>query len=124
DRRAIRWALTPQRRQKFGPRVRFYLLPRLGRDGNYLFELEAQPGGPEGRSDTTAGSWPIRIVERPRNFPASRSCCLLIVVGRVSWFQCGGTSSQTRCKFIIAPSPTPCAAGLSLLIPGTTTMET
>ena len=96
DRRAIRWALVPQRRQKLGPRVRFCLLPRLGRDGNYLFELEAQPGGPEGCSDTTAGSQPIGIIERPRSVPASRSCLLLVVVGKVSWFACGGTSSRTR----------------------------
>jgi hypothetical protein len=37
----------------------FLFLPEEGRNGNYLFELEAQPGGPEGRSDTTAGSKPI-----------------------------------------------------------------
>jgi hypothetical protein len=29
-----------------------------GRDGNYLFELEAQPGGPLGRSIMKAGSRP------------------------------------------------------------------
>lgn len=27
-----------------------------GPSGNYFFELKAQPGGPEGRSFTTAGS--------------------------------------------------------------------
>ena len=36
------------RRQKLGLRVRFRLLPKEGRNGIYLFELEAQPGGPEG----------------------------------------------------------------------------
>ena len=49
-----------------------------GRDGNYLFELEAQPGGPEGRSLTTAGSRPIDIVERPRSvpdLPVLHGCC-------------------------------------------------
>lgn len=38
-----------------------------GSSGNYLFELIAQPGGPEGRSDTMTGSWPIRKIELPRN---------------------------------------------------------
>jgi hypothetical protein len=36
-------------------------------NGTYLFELAAQPGGPEGRSDTTAGSEPISVVDRPRS---------------------------------------------------------
>jgi RHS repeat-associated protein len=38
-----------------------------GQNGNYLFELEAQPGGPMGRPDTTAGSKPISPVGRPRS---------------------------------------------------------
>ena len=39
---------------------------RFGQNGNYLSELEAQPGGPEGRPHTTAGSWPIAITGRPQ----------------------------------------------------------
>lgn len=35
-------------------------------NGNYLCELEAQPGGPEGRPDTTAGSKPINKPGLPR----------------------------------------------------------
>jgi RHS repeat-associated protein len=38
-----------------------------GQNGNYLFELEAQPGGPMGRPDTTAGSKPINPAGRPRS---------------------------------------------------------
>ena len=38
-----------------------------GQNGNYLFELEAQPGGPMGRPDTTAGSKPITPIGRPRS---------------------------------------------------------
>jgi YD repeat-containing protein len=37
-----------------------------GQNGTYLSELLAQPGGPEGRSITTAGSWPILVHDRPR----------------------------------------------------------
>ncbi|MGA2988774.1 MAG: RHS repeat-associated core domain-containing protein, partial [Terriglobia bacterium] len=37
-----------------------------GTNGTYLFELVAQPGGPEGRPLTTAGSKPIRILGRPQ----------------------------------------------------------
>ena len=37
-----------------------------GQNGNYLSELEAQPGGPEGRPHTTAGSKPIPILGRPQ----------------------------------------------------------
>jgi hypothetical protein len=37
------------------------LLPRFARDGNYLFALEAQQGGPEGCSIMTAGSQPITV---------------------------------------------------------------
>ena len=45
-----------------------------GLTGTYLFELEAHPGWPQGRSLTTAGSKPIRIIERPRRGrPWSRS---------------------------------------------------
>lgn len=43
--------------------------------GNYLSELEAQPGGPSGWSHTTAGSKPIAVVDRPRGerpFPTLR----------------------------------------------------
>ena len=52
---------------KHGLRDRMVASRRNGPNGNYLFELEAQPGGPEGRSDTTAGSKPILTIERPRN---------------------------------------------------------
>ena len=54
---------------------------RQGRNGNYLFELEAQPGGPEGRSDNMTGSQPITKPERPRSVPALRSCQVLVVAG-------------------------------------------
>ncbi len=43
--------------------------------GNYLSELEAQPGGPSGWSHTTAGSKPIAGIDRPRGerpFPTLR----------------------------------------------------
>jgi hypothetical protein len=39
----------------------------FGQNGNYLSELEAQPGGPEGRPDTTTGSKPILIIGRPQD---------------------------------------------------------
>src|SRR5271165_1264285 len=39
---------------------------RQGQNGTYLFELAVQPGGPEGRPDTTAGSKPISVVGRPQ----------------------------------------------------------
>src|ERR1017187_7100900 len=68
----------------------------VGPSGIYLFELGAQPGGPEGRSHTTAGSKPIAVVERPRSVPALRSCLVVLVVGTASWCQSGGTSSRTR----------------------------
>jgi hypothetical protein len=73
-----------------------FFLPLAGPNGNYLFELEAQPGGPEGRSDTTAGSKPLLVIERPRSVPALWSCLQMVVVGTDSWFPRGGTSSQTR----------------------------
>src|SRR5450631_449918 len=38
----------------------------FGQNGNYLSELEAQPGGPEGRPHMTAGSKPIRKLGRPQ----------------------------------------------------------
>src|SRR5688572_31617156 len=44
-----------------------------GQIGTYLFELGAQPGGPWGSSDTTAGSRPIRDLERPRDDRPLRS---------------------------------------------------
>jgi len=37
----------------------------FGQNGNYLSELKAQPGGPEGRPHTTTGSKPIPILGRP-----------------------------------------------------------
>ena len=39
--------------------------PRNGQDGNYLFELEAQPGLPEGGSVTTASSMLSTSIEQP-----------------------------------------------------------
>jgi len=93
----------------------FRLLP-VGRDGIYLFELEAQPGGPEGRSDNIAGSQPINRIERPRSVPALRSC-LLVVDGTNSWFHSGNTSSRTRCSSIV-PVPRRSAARFSFFIPG------
>ena len=45
---------------------RAYRRSRVGLNGTYLYELEAQPGGPEGRPDTTAGSKPIRKNGRPQ----------------------------------------------------------
>src|SRR5690606_24262232 len=38
----------------------------LGMNGTYLSEFATQPGGPEGRPHTTAGSKPIRETGRPR----------------------------------------------------------
>ena len=35
-------------------------------NGTYLFELAAQPGGPEGRPHIVTGSWPIVQTGRPR----------------------------------------------------------
>jgi len=61
-----------------------------GLSGNYLSELEAQPGGPSGRSLTTAGSKPIDEVDRPRGerpFPTRR------VIAPAPL-----TSSRTRCE--------------------------
>jgi hypothetical protein len=37
-----------------------------GQNGTYLFEFSAQPGGPEGRPHTTAGSKSITVTGRPR----------------------------------------------------------
>jgi len=37
-----------------------------GQNGTYLCELKAQPGSPEGRPHTTAGSKPKPIIGRPR----------------------------------------------------------
>lgn len=45
-------------------------------NGTYLFELEAQPGGPEGRPHTTTGSKPKSITGRPRGV---RPCSPLLV---------------------------------------------
>ena len=42
-------------------------------NGTYLFELAAQPGGPSGRPDTTAGSGPISVVGRPRSVRPPRT---------------------------------------------------
>ena len=39
---------------------------RVGLNGTYLYELEAQPGGPEGRPDMTAGSKPIGEIGLPQ----------------------------------------------------------
>ena len=86
DRRLCRWdrpqatrtsgggGLDPESAARNGPPH-----PPQGRNGNYLFELEAQPGGPEGRSNTTAGSQPIGVIERPQSVPALRSCHLFAV---------------------------------------------
>ena len=38
-----------------------------GANGNYLFEIESQPGGPAGRSDTLTGSKPKRLIELPQD---------------------------------------------------------
>jgi hypothetical protein len=40
-------------------------MTREGLAGNYLFELKAHPGWPQGRSLTTTGSKPINVIERP-----------------------------------------------------------
>jgi len=88
-----------------GPARGCLLLSKEGRNGIYLFELEAQPGGPEGRSDTAAGSKPIYAVERPRSVPALRSC-LVVVDGTESWFHSGNTSSRTRYGHIVPISRT------------------
>ena len=46
---------------------------RNGPDGNYLFELEAQPGGPERGSVTTASSKLSRCIEQPLKTSGPRS---------------------------------------------------
>ena len=57
-----------------------------GPNGIYLFELEAQPGGPKGRSDMTAGSKPISIIEQPRSVrPSGLALLLVVVVKSVGW---------------------------------------
>ena len=56
-----------------------------GQNGNYLSELEAQPGGPEGRPHTTAGSKPIPILGRPQGVrprsPDPNQCDPASVIG-------------------------------------------
>ena len=42
------------------------LLESNGPNGNYLFELEAHAGKPEGWSVKKTGSWPIGQVDRPQ----------------------------------------------------------
>ena len=46
---------------------------RNGQDGNYLFELEAQPGGPERGSVTTASSKRNTSIEQPLKTSGPRS---------------------------------------------------
>ncbi len=92
--------------------------PEIGPNGIYLFELEAQPGGPAGRSDTTAGSKPIRCLERPQSAPALRSCHF-VLVGTNAWFHSGNTLSRTRYLSHI-PVSAQSATLLSSFIPGTT----
>ena len=51
------------------------MTPRAaGQNGNYLCELEAQPGRPEGRPHTTAGSKPITIIGRPQDVRPCSPC--------------------------------------------------
>jgi len=45
----------------------------IGSNGTYLFEFATQPGGPVGRSDTTAGSRPIPKLDRPRGERPART---------------------------------------------------
>ena len=47
--------------------------PRNGQDGNYLFELEAQPGGPERGSVTTTSSKLSTQFEQPLKTSGPRS---------------------------------------------------
>ena len=64
--------MPPRRVKESGPGIRMKRKPpgqpgaRFGQNGNYLSELEAQPGGPEGRPHTTAGSKPIATTGRPQ----------------------------------------------------------
>ena len=111
------WTTSPR------PAKRVPRLPPVGPNGIYLFELEAQPGGPEGRSDTTAGSKPITIVERPRSVPALRSCLFLVVVtGTESWLPSQDSSCRTRyCQ--AEPVSRQTATRFSQFIPGTTAWE-
>ena len=64
--------MSRRRVKESGPGIRMKRKPpgqpgaRFGQNGNYLSELEAQPGGPEGRPHTTAGSRPIATTGRPQ----------------------------------------------------------
>ena len=64
--------MSRRRVKESGPGIRMKRKPpgqpgaRFGQNGNYLSELEAQPGGPEGRPHTTAGSKPIATTGRPQ----------------------------------------------------------
>ena len=75
-------------------------MTREGLTGTYLFELEAHPGWPQGRSVTTAGSKPINGIERPRRGrPWSRSFLSWPIVrqrygGRVAL--CPDRSSESK----------------------------
>ena len=56
-------------------RASISMTPRAaGQNGNYLCELEAQPGRPEGRPDTTAGSKPISIIGLPQGVRPCSPC--------------------------------------------------
>jgi len=46
-----------------------------GPNGNYLFELEAQPGGPVGWPIKKTGSKPIAISGRPRDDRPAHNIC-------------------------------------------------
>lgn len=67
----------------------------LGQNGTYLFELEAQPGGPEGRLDTTAGSQPILVISRPQGV---RSCSPAFWSGSSHLGQGPVSSSKPDCR--------------------------
>ena len=67
----------------------------LGQNGTYLFELEAQPGGPEGRLVTTAGSQPIGVLSRPQGV---RSCSPAFWSGSSHLGQGPVSSSKPDCR--------------------------
>ena len=58
-----------------------------GRARRHLpLRARSSTGWAGGASDTTAGSQPIGVIERPRSVPALRSCLVVVVVGMESWF--------------------------------------
>ncbi len=75
----------------------------LGTNGTYLFELGAQPGGPEGRLHTTAGSGPILVISLPQSV---RSCSPAFRSGSSHPGQGPVSSSKPHCSQNVQGSET------------------